>query len=462
MKKEMEVFSVETLIPALRNVTLDASVGLAASLTQSNSTSSPHSDLIPAKNEYGKSIGPRHVLALRELFADPKASFRTQEQMQMIDLVLRREHHGLIVIPTGSGKSLSALLPALLEDDGITVFILPFVGLVADMKKRLASYPGIRWGTFPQDGGDLDNLRLLIVQIENATRESSFNWFQQAASCGKIKRIIVDEIHLTLSDFVYRDSIRDIRNLTAINVPFILLSATLSPSSENAVCEAVGLPPASVHIVRASTTLPSNVSYRFRRCVKQDISAQTMDAMQGEFRLKDDERGIIWFNNIFEGETFCSMMKIAFAKGGLDSDKYEILKGWQSGTWIGATSCLSHGIDYGNIVICIHYNSPPSMMLFMQENGRLGRDGRAAVSLTIHDSPSPHPPATPEDHEGVAAMRNALVKPQHCRRSAPSLKFDGTVNVCFTTPHAELCDLCESRMVSSSFISFFLIDSFNH
>ncbi|KLO03820.1 hypothetical protein SCHPADRAFT_841275, partial [Schizopora paradoxa] len=134
----------------------------------------------------------------------------------MIDLVLTREHHGLIIQPTGSGKTLAVLLPAIIENDGLTVFIIPFVGLLADMKKRLSSHPRIRWVTFPANNIDLDNTNVVLMQVEVATLEPAFTWLQQAASCGKLNRIVIDEIHLAQIDFLYRDSILRLHTLSAV------------------------------------------------------------------------------------------------------------------------------------------------------------------------------------------------------------------------------------------------------
>ena len=55
------------------------------------------------------------VVALRALFRDPQATFRSPGQQQMLEAVASRSPEVVIILKTGSGKSLAFMIPAMLR-----------------------------------------------------------------------------------------------------------------------------------------------------------------------------------------------------------------------------------------------------------------------------------------------------------------------------------------------------------
>ena len=96
----------------------------------------------------------------------------------MVDMVTKAETHGLIVSPTGSGKSLAMFFPVVHEylngQDGITLVILPFVALEASLSqhaKHIFKKLGITYGIWPNDfkgsnGVDYNSVRLIFMQVD--------------------------------------------------------------------------------------------------------------------------------------------------------------------------------------------------------------------------------------------------------------------------------------------------------
>jgi len=76
------------------------------------------------------------LAALKEIYDDIKATFKSGEQMRAVKLALRRKVDVLTILPIGGGKSLVFQLPAWMEKDLTTVVIVPFVALAEEMKDR--------------------------------------------------------------------------------------------------------------------------------------------------------------------------------------------------------------------------------------------------------------------------------------------------------------------------------------
>src|SRR5262249_20165378 len=76
--------------------------------------------------------------ALRSLFG-VNAQWKSEDQRQIIEIMfaLKRTEGLIAVLPTGFGKSLLFLLPAVMSQQGVTVVLIPFRGLLASTAKKI-------------------------------------------------------------------------------------------------------------------------------------------------------------------------------------------------------------------------------------------------------------------------------------------------------------------------------------
>lgn len=408
------------------------------------------SQLVRAESEYGNGnhMHPRFLKGLSMLYGEG-ATFRSREQMLMVEAVMDRQHHVLAVLPTGSGKTLASYLPAVLESKGITVHMVPFVALFEDVKANAAKFPAVRFAVFPsKEPLDLDNVDVLLFQLESMIEEDALEMLRLLAAAGRLNRIVIDEAHLAITDSNYRGSLRRLCILSSLNAPIVMLSGTVSPESQDALVAELGLPPPSVRVVRAPCTSPPNVSFDVRHVKRDDLTDSVIHCIESEHVLKLNERGIVWFTNIRDGTEFSKRTGIPFAYGDPECDKKAILDGWEDGQWIAATTCMSHGVDVSNVRYSIAHGSPYNLTQAKQMSGRTGRDGKPSVSLIFFATPNSYDPITPADHEGLLDMREALLRPRQCHRIAYTQKFDGVAYTCFSMPGAVLCSLCHKRLVS--------------
>ena len=70
------------------------------------------------------------------MYEKDDARFKSKEQAEAIQVVLKRKEDVLVILPTGGGKTLIFQLMAFLEKDMMTVVILPFVALLEEMLER--------------------------------------------------------------------------------------------------------------------------------------------------------------------------------------------------------------------------------------------------------------------------------------------------------------------------------------
>ena len=105
-----------------------------------------------------------------------------------------------------------------------------------------------------------------------------------------LRRVIVDECHLTFTASDYRPKLRQLGHLQVLRCPMILLTATLPPSRMDEFREVMHI--SDFRLIRMSTVRPS-IRYSVRRCPNKSslTVAQSMARLR---HLGSGERGIFY------------------------------------------------------------------------------------------------------------------------------------------------------------------------
>jgi len=163
--------------------------------------------------------------AIQKLYG-PTGKFCTTKQEQAVEAVIDGVSPLIVVLPTGAGKSLSFMIPALLPDAGTTVVITPLIALAENMLARCkeVNIDCILYGRGPP------RMATIIIVVTESAVTGSFNQLILDIHLkGRLDRIILDEVHKLMMDANFRPKLDDIRKL-ALPVQYVSLTATLPPS----------------------------------------------------------------------------------------------------------------------------------------------------------------------------------------------------------------------------------------
>lgn len=99
-----------------------------------------------------------------------------------------------------------------------------------------------------------------------------------------------------------------------------------------------------------------------------------------------------------------------------------------------ATMAFSMGVDCPDIVNVIHYGPPSSVLQYMQETGRAGRNNFPATALLLYSKPNKH-----AEQDIIQYANNTM----NCRRQVILKNFLFYEADKVTLPKCRCCDICE-------------------
>lgn len=296
----------------------------------------------------------------------------------------------IVLLPTGAGKSLCFLTPALLLD-GPTLVLYPLLALMNDQKRRM-------------DEGGIQSVVFRGGQSEKE-REKNFKKLKEGAriilanpevlqnaslveclkTCG-IKHIAIDEAHCVSE---WGDSFRPAyltlgSLIQQLEVPAVTaFTATASPEVLSRISEV--LFGGQAHIVRSDSDRP-NIHYTV-------VNAYSKKRTAFSLALSQPKPLIIFCGTRKKSEDMARELsfylgsdRVRFYHAGLEREEKAAVEQWfypRTDAVLCCTCAFGMGVDKKDIHTVIHLEPSPTAEAYIQEAGRGGRDGSVAEAILL-------------------------------------------------------------------------------
>jgi ATP-dependent DNA helicase RecQ len=334
--------------------------------------------------------------------------YHSMGQREAIHAVLTAPDSSTLVInlPTGAGKSLCAQLPALLNSRnnyGVSVVVVPTTALAIDQEGKLNYFIHHNTAYYSDDSiegkerreGIRSRIRAGTQRIIFTSPESLMNSLApalyEAGKLGMLRYLIIDEVHMVEQwGDGFRPAFqeipglrRDLLRLCSFNT--ILLTATLTESCLDTLKTLFGK---DLQVISAVQLRPEP-AYWFEWCKSEEVRKQRL--LEAVYNLPRPL--IIYGTKVKDVEDWKrELNRAGFKRCDLmtgkstSQERLQLLEKWREGKIdiVVATSAFGLGIDQSDVRAVIHVCIPETIDRFYQEVGRGGRDGKAAISLTLY------------------------------------------------------------------------------
>ena len=313
-------------------------------------------------------------------------------------------------LPTGSGKSLCAHLPAFMasHESKTTVVVVPTVSLSIDQEAELTGrvpHPCSYYAASDDENKlknqeirqrILDGTQKIVFTSPEALQQSLKGIICKAAERDLIKALVIDEAHI-VSDWGdgFRPAFQSIAGLREYllslspldGFPTILLSATFTSASLDLLKRLFGAP-GPFKVISANILRPEPTYW----------SAYCWDSTQKEVRLLEALRNlprpiVVYTTKVDDANHLTGTIKddgisrIDTYTGPTNPRRKRSL----SDRWrnmdidiMVATSAFGLGINQSDVRTIVHACMPETVDRYYQEVGRGGRDGNASMALMLY------------------------------------------------------------------------------
>jgi ATP-dependent DNA helicase RecQ len=330
--------------------------------------------------------------ALRRYFAFPH--FRPGQAEALQHIAAGRDT--LVVMPTGSGKSLIYQLGALLQPD-VTLVVSPLVALMKDQVDSLtrrhipATFINSSLTASEQfqrlRGFERREYKILLVSPERLRNQA----FLQTLSRVPVSLLVVDEAHcLSQWGHDFRPDYLHIAATRRQLTPHVTLAltATATPREQQEILRLLEMPHAQKLVMGFNRPNLSLEVY----------AAPGRDARLGfvrNFLSRAEGAGIIYTGSRKDAEAVADYARqvckvnARHYHGLLDArTRAEVQDAFMAGSLelVVATNAFGMGIDRPDVRFVLHYTMPGSLEAYYQEAGRAGRDGLPARALLLYSA----------------------------------------------------------------------------
>lgn len=326
----------------------------------------------------------------------------------------------LFVAPTGWGKSLCyQAVAASPWTRGVVLVFTPLKALMAEQVER-AHQQGLRAALVNSDQPSEEQVRILDeaasgkldVLFIAPERLGNTAWKDRVVNM-TVKAVVIDEAHCISQwghDFRpwYKRLVRIVVGL-GLRTPVLAVTATAPGQVVTDVEEQIAPERQRVEAIRLPSVRP-NIAHSIWRAADEE---ERLALVAHAATRHAGKPGIAYFVTKEQAEqaarllTQLRLKAVAYHAGFEGEEKAARLAEWREGRAdvICSTSALGMGVDRADVRWVLHAGMPASLIQYVQEIGRAGRDRNEALAIAIVD------PSVGDIHQGM--LDNAAPDPAH-------------------------------------------------
>jgi superfamily II DNA helicase RecQ len=425
------------------------------------------SSTVPCPPKQSTQVVSPALNALKRLYG-AECSWRSAEKEAVIEEALEvLPQEGLLaILPTGFGKSLLFLIPALIAAPKVVCVFLPLKALLDSCAQQLRAkgIPCTVWGEQPTRNPRVESL-LLISSDCMSTSDTLRVFLRRLERENRLDRFVVDECHLLLSAEFRAHRLQDLRKIRDFNCPIIMLTATLPPHMQPELLNLMMFTTENCRVWRLPSARPNLLITIFRpKTLKEaenwlygtDLPPGKRSFMEkARLVLDPNDKGIIYTLTKAEAEEVGQQLGIPVHHSGIQ-DKRKILDTWLNTEqqWIIGTSGLGAGLDVPNVKVVLNWGMPPDVIKWTQMCGRAGRGLPMAQVVVIEPQERPRSrqrlweQAATIHHDRVAVME-IVISRKPCIRFTVGKYLDGEAQAKTCSElNAQNCSYCRIKEVN--------------
>lgn len=301
--------------------------------------------------------------------------------------------HLLVQSPTGTGKTLAYLLPALSrinpEEPGPQVLIvLPTRELAAQVHGVLADVkgPGVRQGLFiggANKARQQDKLKEKPHVLIGTPGRLTDVLAQPRIKTDRLRLVVVDEAD-KLADERFAREVESLLSGLPVGPQFLLFSATVSRQARQ-LLETLNIDAREIVMSR------KKVNEQIEHWFMMAEDARKFPALRALENTEGVDRALIFITRNAGVEGLVRRMRdYGFSAAGIHSgmaaqERKKLMQHFRSGkvSYLVTTDILARGMDVPDVKYIINYDLPKDPSTYVHRAGRTARAGRRGIAVTF-------------------------------------------------------------------------------